>query len=374
MAADLSDYINLTVYDRDPPELIARALVDAAQKLPGWVPREGNTEVVLIESMALQVAELVYAINRVPAAIVEALLRIYGVTRDPGAPPTTTVRFDFLDSLGHTIDAGTRVRYNPGDPDDVVVFAADTNATAAPGVSFVEVAATGTRNTTVANGTIAGTVLDVIDSVVAVDEATLADPIGAGRDPEDTATWLNRGVQRLARLNSALVLPLHFVARALEEPGVVRAQALDRYNPAVGPVGSNNGHITVAVMGDAGVALSGGAKTALQDAMSLLASAHLVVHVIDATVNTVNVTATVARIEGYTASEVQANVVAALKAYLDPNVWAWGATVWRNELISVMDRAAGVDRVVSVTTPATDLALTGVAPLAKWGTLAVTVT
>ena len=58
------------------------------------------------------------------------------------------------------------------------------------------------------------------------------------------------------------------------------------------------------------------------------------------------------------------NIVDALDTYLSPDTWEWGGTVYRNELIALIDQVAGVDRVVSLTTPATDLALTGVAPLA----------
>jgi uncharacterized phage protein gp47/JayE len=373
MTADLTAYIDLTVYDRDPSELVERAVVDAAGKLPGWVPREGNTEMVLLESMGLQVAELVYAINRVPAAVVEAALRIYGVTRDPGAPPTTTVRFDFLDTLGHTVPAGTKVRFNPGDG-TTVIFTTDTDATADPGDSFATVAATGAKNTSIANGIPSGELLDILETLMSVNQAETASTIGNGRDPETARAWLERGIQRFARLNDALVLPLHFTSYALEEPAVARATTIDMYDPATGPdPGDNPGHVTTAVIGPGGTALSGGAKTTLETAMQARASAHLVVHVVDATVNDVDVTVQVARVSSFTDAEVIANVEAALLAYLDPDVWAWGGTVWRNELISIIDQAAGVDRVVTLTTPAADLVLTGVGPLAAADALTVTV-
>lgn len=374
MAVDLQDYINLTVFDADPLTLVERAKVDAQTKLPGWVPRQGNTELVVIESVALIVAELVYAVNRVPAAVVEVLLRLYGVTRDPGAPPTTTVRFDLADSFGHTIPAGTRVRYVAAD-NTIILFLTDTDVTAAPAATTATVAATGTKNTSSANGVASGQTVDVLDSIVFVDDAVTTAAIGNGRDPEDTATWLSRAIQRLARLNDALVLPTHFTAYALGTAGVYRATTLDRYDPGTGPSpGSNNGHVTVAVMGQAGVAVSAPIKAALLAEMVAKASAHLVVHVIDATVTNVAVTVTVVAATGYTNAEVQANVTAALQAYLNPDTWAWGATVYRNELIALIDGVTGVDRVTTLTLPATDVTLAGFAPLANDGTITVTVT
>src|SRR4051794_20833934 len=106
---DVTDLVELTLYDKGPFDLVDRALADAAPKLPGWVPREGNTELVLLEAMALPVAELIYAVNRLPGAVLDVLLRLYGITRNLGAPAAATVRFTLADALGHNLPAGTRV-------------------------------------------------------------------------------------------------------------------------------------------------------------------------------------------------------------------------------------------------------------------------
>lgn len=95
--------------------------------------------------------------------------------------------------------------------------------------------------------------------------------------------------------------------------------------------------------------------------------------VADPTITSVAVNATVRALPGYDAGDVRAGVIAALNDYLSPSTWEWRATVYRNELIALMDRVVGVDRVVALTVPSTDIALSGPAPLADLSTASVTV-
>src|SRR3954451_10720454 len=107
---DLSQYNPLILLDKAPSDLVARALTDAAVKLPGWTPREGNTEMALLEVMALTVSEDIFAINPLPDAVLDVLIRLFGIPRILGTPATGTATFTLSDNLGHTIPAGTRVR------------------------------------------------------------------------------------------------------------------------------------------------------------------------------------------------------------------------------------------------------------------------
>jgi hypothetical protein len=109
-----------------------------------------------------------------------------------------------------------------------------------------------------------------------------------------------------------------------------------------------------------------------------------------------NVTATVVKIPAYTAADVQARVIAAISAYLDPTVWgrdpkftdASGELTWinittlyYNEMIALVDRVEGVDRVTDLTmsvNPAAqarvDLALASPAGLTRPNTITAVVT
>lgn len=367
---DLPGYVDLTIFDSSPYDLVERVKTNLLVTLPGYQWRAGTVPAAVTEALALLVAENGYQINRLPGAIFEALLGRLEVDYDQGEPPTATVTVTVADDLGYEIPAGTRFLLAlTGDSN--VVFELDSALVIAPGdtANAVPAAVTGTTNTDAANGTAIGTLLVPVDSVAAIDAVELASEPAGGAGPEAVQDWFDRGAARLARLSEVLVTGTQFEAAAVElEPAVVRVKAFERYNTAVDVTavspGTSPGHVTVAVGTAAGAALTGPQKVALEAALEELASVDVDVHIADPTVTLVEVDVTVERLAGYTNAEVQATVLAALEAYLDPAVWEWGSTVYRFELISVIDQAEGVGRVKTLTNPAADLAIAGRAPLA----------
>lgn len=372
---DVREYVDLSLLDKDAQDLVDAALDDAEVKLPDWTPREGNTEVVLIEALSLTVQELIFAVNRLPGAVTEVLLRLFDVDRSEGAPPTATVTFTLSDTLGHTIPEGTVVRLDLGPDVDPVDFTTDVGLIIGAGSAAGNVAVTATENTIRANDTAAGTDLELIDAHSYVELVELQSAVAGGLEAEDDAAFLTRGAQTLTRLVSTLVLPDHFTAAALDNVNVERATTVDNYDPAVGPnPGDNPGHATVAVAGPAGAALSAGIKTTIETDLEAKALANLDVHVADPTLNSVAVTASVRRLAGFTSTDVEDDVEAALTAYLSPDNWPWDTVVRRNELIALISGVEGVAYVETLTVPAADVNLNGVAPLTQPGALAITVT
>lgn len=360
---DLTPYVDLRIFDRDPQDVFDLAIQNLRVLMPEWEPRETNTEVMLLESLSLPIAELMFAVNRLPGAITEILFRLYGIERDYGTPPSTTVTFTLSDNGGHSIPAGTRVRlvtptFEP------VVFTTDVDLDIAQGSITGTVAATGDRFTDEVNETIAGTSLEILDAITFVDRANTATTVLGGVSPEEDEEWLNRGVQRFARLSETLVLPKHFVAAALEEPYVTRAYALDNYNPAAGSgsVGSHPGYIAVAVYGD-GSLVTTEQKVELDTKFEERAQANLAVSIIDPTVTPVDVSAKVYRNSTTSTAVVLNDVTAALQDFLSPMNWEWSGAVRRNEILAIISQVPGVAYVSELTTPATDITLTGVAPL-----------
>jgi uncharacterized phage protein gp47/JayE len=366
-APDLSDLNPLLLYDATPSSLVERAVLDAAVKMPDWVPLAGQTEMVLIEAMALEVAELVYAINRLPDGVIDVLLRLFGVTRSLGTAPTVTVTFTLSSTTGTTIPAGTVVRLDLG-AGVFVDFETDVAVSSGTGDTTVDATATALTSTSAANGTASGTPVELVSPVPFIDSVALGTDVAAGSDPEDSNAWRQRALATFQRLTTTLVLPEHFTAAAMATPGVARATTVDNWNVSA----SAAGHVTVAVIGAGGAALSGPAKTALQADLEAQCMANLAVHVIDATITDVDVTTEVQALPGYDLATVTANIQAVLEAYLSPDAWAWGGTVRHNELIARIDGAEGVDYVSALTAPAGDAALSGVGPLANLGTLTVT--
>jgi len=54
---DVSQFVDLTLDDRDPQALFEAFLADATSRFPDWSPREGDTEVVIAQSYAVVIAE-----------------------------------------------------------------------------------------------------------------------------------------------------------------------------------------------------------------------------------------------------------------------------------------------------------------------------
>lgn len=373
VSPDVTAFVDLTLFDSDPQAVFEGALANLQSHLPEWTPREGQTEVLLLESMALMVSELAFTANRVPDAAVEVLLRLYGVDRDLGQPPTASVTFTLADIVGHIIPAGTRlsVPVTGGEP---MVLSTTEDLLIAAGASEGTAPVVGDRSTADANGLAAPVQPQLLDSIVFVERVALATPVVGGAGEESDEEWFTRGVTRLSRLAETLVLPRHFQAAALEFDGVSRALAIDNYNPsAAGAAGAHPGYVTVAVYGEGGP-LPDVQKTALRALLAEQAQVNLSIAVVDPILSPVNVTTAVVAEPGYAPAVVQQAVATMLQEYLNPETWAWGGVVYRNELISLIDRVEGVRRVATLTLPAADLALPGVAPLAVAGTLAITVT
>lgn len=368
---DLPPYQDLTLYDVGPTELLNLGLAVAPERLPGAVfPPEGDVARVQLEALAVVGAELIYAINRLPSATVEGVLAVFGAVRSPGLPPTAQILFRLADTSGRRIPAGTQLRLDVGGEYGSLDLLTDADVTAAVGQPTVTAAATGAAGTSAANGTPAGTELRVQSPLTFVDGAELATPLTGGTDEEGDDAFRARAMQYIATFTTTLVDPERFRAAALSRPEISRAVSIDNHDPAQ-PGVTAGGHITIAALGPAGALLTSTQRTALQADLDAGAQADLGVHVVDPDITAINVTAEVMPKPGADASAVIAAVEVALEGYLSRLTWPWAAVVRHNELIALIDGVEGVDYVVDVTVPATDVALTGIAPLAELGTATI---
>lgn len=370
---DVVSYVGLELLDVDAQQLLDTALANAALSFPDWTPREGNTEVVLLEEFAAMVEDVVYALNQLPNGLAEVLLRLFGLQRDQGAPPYAEVRFTMSGASGYTVDQGVTVRLDMGADAEPIDFTTDTDLVIPEGQTTGTILASASEATVLANGR-TGT-LELLDAVTDVEAVALNSPVAGGRVAEDGAAFLDRGAPMLARLTNTLVRPADVEAYLAERTDVTRIRVLDLYNPATPsiPPGNAPGYVTAAVSAGAGTTLTDAAKDLIAADLRNKMHAGLIVNVVDADVAVLDVSATVLRFATATDAEVAAAVEAAVRAYLDPDTWAWDKTIRVNELIARIDAAAGVDAVLAVTAPDGDVILNGYAPLAKAGTVTVTV-
>lgn len=380
---DVEEYLGLELVVVDETDLLNTALDNLELTFPDWEPREGNTEVALLEQIATVAAEFGYAINRLPDGITEVLLRLFGLDRDPGAPPIIEVTFLLAHDLGQTVPAGTTVRIETGDEEEPVDFTTTADLVIAPGLSTGTTTAEGSEPTVAVNGIPAGTTVEVLDALTYVDGAVLATAANGGRLPEDGAAFLDRATPLLSRLTTTLVRPVDIEAYVAENADVTRVKVIDMYDPFTPPPdgepgwtptpGSAPGFITIAVAGPGGSAVPSTTKEFIAAQVRNRMHAGLRLHVIDATVTDIDVSVKVLRHVGYADADVQAAVAAVLNEYLNPDTWAWGNVVYLNELISRIDQAAGVDIVLEMVTPSADFPLVGYASLARVGAITVTV-
>lgn len=374
-APDLTSYVDLRPFDLSDQEIVSAGLNYLRTNLPGYDPKEGHTEVLLLEAIALQGAETIVAANRVPGAVVQALLVLAGVDQDYGAPPEATATITFSDALGHTLPPGTRIYLPLGDGQTVTFLVERPGLVVAPGGTSGVASLIGDQFTSAANGLPIGTAMVLADPLPFVESITLATAVANGDDRETDEQWRDRGVQRLSRLSDALVVIRHFRAAVLERPEVTAALAIDQWDPTSGNAPTeDDGHVTIAVLGPGGTALSTEAKDAIRADLEERAHSALVIHVIDVALSAVAIATSVVPLAGFTWASVQAAVEDALEAYFDPLTWTFGSTIYRNELIALIDRVSGVDRVVTLTIngAGTDVTLSGTAVLPTPGVMTVT--
>ncbi len=366
------EYVRLLDFGTES-DLVDIGTAYASTALPEWTPRAGNTEMVLMESLALMLGVEVLAVQQVPNMVVESLMGLYGITRDDGGESTGRVAFTVTDSNPtQIIPAGTRLRYYAaatGETLDVLTVEQVSIITSETLTGQVDVVAEIAGVSP--NGTTVGTPLDVVDALLPfVESVEVVTAFAGGSGVESDDSYYGRAAAALARLTSTLVSPDSFTYAALSQPGVGRAKVFDLYNPA-DPNVTSPGHITLAVADMAGAALSVPDMDEMEQFLESQALASLAVHVIAPTYTTVNLSVTVRAEPGYTTADVQASVQSALAAWINPLSWDWSPAVTQYGLIAILASAAGVR---AITTVPADIALAGKAPLPILGTVTVTVT
>lgn len=374
-APDLTPYVDLRVYDKDPTDILNTALEELKSFWPDWTPNETNTEVVLLQALALAVSESVFAINRLPNAIIVALLKLYGIDRDAGAFATCMIQFDAVNGMGYTIPAGTRIALPQQQGFGSLVMETMNGLAIPQGTTSGTVSARATTVTDAANGVPPATRFEVLDNLYFINSAVNTTMIVGGRTEESDKDWFDRGVQRFGRLTDTLVVPRHFELAAVENPMVNRARALDSYNSDAGSgaVGDHPGHLTMALYGDSSP-LSASERQAVIDSFIDRKFAPLILHTVDPIVTTVNVNVTVKPNTGFTSARVVDAVSEALRNFMNTDTWQWKGTVFVNEIIGVVSELPEVDYVTQLTQPAANVILTGAAPLVTLGTINVLLT
>lgn len=353
----------------DPADLTTLALARAAEVAPGWRPREGNVEVVLLETLAVVVGEFMRRLETTPTDVTMQLLALSGLTRDPGSPASYAVRVDMADDLGHVVPAGTTVILGDPDGEDPLLATVAGDIAVATGVSSA-VGVVVAEDVGVVDAVTVGSDLLLLDAVPYVTAVVVTGVHSPGSDGEDDAAYLARGAAWLTSMTQALVTPRQFEGFALSHPGVGRALAVNRWNGVPGTTpGSLPGRLAIVLLSTRGDAVTPAQLFELQAGIGERASIELVVSLTPAVVRPVDVTAAVTLRPGYAAATVRGQVTAAVSAWLDPLTWPWGDAVRVSRLRQVIETVPGVDA-ATITTPSQDV-LIGAYELCRPGVVSV---
>jgi hypothetical protein len=322
-----------------------------------WTPAEGNLEVWLTKAFSRIGATIFDQASILSAAAFKRFGEaIAGVPPIQAAPATALTQWTMVDTAGYTIPAGTQVAI-AATGDQSVGFKTAEDATIAPGgettTIFIEAVEPGEEG----NG-LEGTP-SLIDALAFVKSITVLAPTSGGVDEEDEDAYLNRLVETLQLLSLSLIIARDFEIDARAVAGIDRAKAIEAYNAAE----SKEEALAVSVFPvDAdGAKLSAGVKEILQERQQAKVPSGVDVHVADPSYTPIIVVAKVSVDTGFDPATVTAAGESVLSAYLSPAEWGkpqsgdlsgsgWTnqTTLYYNELISELDRAAGVGRVITL--------------------------
>jgi uncharacterized phage protein gp47/JayE len=365
-------YIDLPI-TTDPDELSADALDFLMQTIPGWTPQEGHLEVWMIEVLARMETETRDVASRVPVSIFRYFGKsLMGIPAIDAARASVETTWTVVDSSGYTIQAGAVVAYSVAG-DQQIYFEVSADVVVGPGSTSTadgEVVLIAVEPGSAANN-LEGAEFSLVDALAYVIGITAEGPTSGGVDAETDDEYLDRLRDELQLLAPRPILPDDFATLAIRITGVERAIAVDGYNPADGTY-NNERMVAVAVADEAGHGVSPTIKAAVDAYLQSLREVNFVVNIIDPTITTVDVTATIKVLDTYNTDDVIAAVETALQDYLTPATWSWASVLRYNELIALISDVPGVDYVADISQPSANVTLPGVASLIQAGTLSIT--
>jgi hypothetical protein len=389
----VADFVDVEV--ETTAEALAQDAIEAIQaQWPDWFPADGNLETVMINAFARMAADLSTLAADVPIEI----FKQFGATV-VGVPPLAAIEatgestWTMTDNAGYTITEGTQVGI-PLAGDQLIGFEVLEDVVVPPGSTTTaagEVILQALEPGIAGNGLLDAPQLLTLtlDYVTGI---ALTAPTHGGEDAEDEDAYLNRLTNELRLLTPRPIIPVDFAVLVLNLAGVGRTLAIDGYNPADNTY-NNERMVTVALVDPQGEPVGAPLLAAAEALLEAKREINFVVNAINPTYTEIDATAAVKVYPNFDPATVEANVVAALTAYLDPANWGkptfgdpgtnggWllQTKVRYNEIVTVIENTPGVDYIETLTIGihlgamgTANLDLAGVAPLTQPGTFTIT--
>lgn len=348
---DLPAPADLTLHTVTETQLVDAMIANMQIALPEWEAQEGATEILVMEAAALAIGQFVFALNQLPRVVLDGLVSLHGITRNPAVPASGQITVTLAaGSIGtRTLPAGARFRVDQDNgltvdmlvAEDTVLNPADTllgvvNVTAdVPGAA--------------PNGTPIGTSAVMVDSYTWIETAVVSLALHGGADIETDTVYYSRAAATLQEQSATLVTTAHFAAQALRNPAVGRAKAFSLWDGG-GAVGTMQGHVTVAIAAPDGTDVTGPVAAAVLTDLMALAVAGLQVHVVNFTHQAMTLTVTYTPAAGFDVPTVSVGIETVLRAWLNPATWPLSDTLTSvNQIILKIGTVPGVANVTSVT-------------------------
>ena len=358
---DVKKYIDLSVFDEDTVTILNSILATGRGLLPEWQPQVGQIELVLAEAFAVRSAEVVNAINRIPSATTEVLLKLFGIERSDGVKATAILNITFTDSdsIARTLPAGTEFLYVNAVTGVSYIFSLDEDFTLSgtrSGTATVTAQTTGSAY----NFSALDYPLSLLSQATYFESASFASSPSGGANAESDEQYFNRGANLLASYTSAATTDtqIKYYTSAnkayANRVGVYNRRRYRDRDTTASDYGFHDGAVLVAVGSSVTNAASAVAELTvapanlsdLHDSLTARTPSGLTIDVMSAELASVDVEVVVTKKSGYASGALTTAIENAIKGYLDPNTWDWDQMiVRRNEMISLVDSVDGVDYV-----------------------------
>lgn len=367
------DYTELDLQmDSDQLTLFSIDYMETA--IPGWVSRPGGPETIMMEANGQMASEVIEQASVIPDEAMSYLgTTVYGFPMVDGVSSSglATVTFN-PDTPPTMLPQGTEVALqHPSGASYLFEFDRDIYAPEGGGeVTDFHVIASETGSAQ--NGCFG--LGDFQESFDGVSSIYVSTTIG-GRDPEDALTYLGRFSINQSILNGRPILPVDHSQRALLNPRVGRAVALNLYQPSIAEGGyglprddaSHTGIercVTTVITGEQGVAPSDDLLLEVYNDLDANREVNFLVYVISPGENGVytpiDVMAEVHPYPGVTPEDAIAMAIEQMNQWMNPEQWGLvpGATShvdWATddrvrlyEAVDWLNRAVGIHWVANV--------------------------
>lgn len=201
---DFSNYIDLTINDKQPGDLYDESVEYARLAMPEFNPRPGTIEDAILQAAAYVGSFNLGNINRLPDGIMEGVLRYLDIIRKEATFGSVELEF-ILSEAGGIVPANTLAVYEILNGDDVVQYPFSTNNTVVADSESTTV----TVNATSLVAGILPTIASGTQLILAQPSNTILDVstngnVNQGSLPETSSEYFNRGTTYLESLSSVL--------------------------------------------------------------------------------------------------------------------------------------------------------------------------